>query len=143
MSVLENANNCSPLLTRKQRQRRNRKRNKRRESIRIAQWLDDPHCRYCYAPLRSWKDGVLDHTLPASRGGGNGMTNAVLSCKLCDRAKGDRTVEEWHRDLLAGLFTIGGSFLTGDGPSTASSTDYVPVSPTSRRSSREVLLGSR
>jgi len=36
------------------------------------------------------------------------MANAVLSCVLCDRAKGDRTVEEWKRDLLAGLFSIGG-----------------------------------
>ena len=106
-------------------------------------WLDWPFCRYCCAPLHSWKDSALDHALPASRGGSDGMANAVLSCKLCDRAKGDRTVEEWQRDLLAGLFTIGGSFLTGDGPSTASSTDYVPVSPTSRRSSCEVLLGSR
>jgi 5-methylcytosine-specific restriction endonuclease McrA len=96
-----------PVLNRKQRQRRNRKRNKRREPIRIALWLDDPHCRYCRIQLRTWKDGILDHMTPASRGGGDGMTNAALWCKCCDRAKGNRTVKEWREDLLAGLFSIG------------------------------------
>lgn len=96
------------VLTRKQRQRRNHKRNKRREPIRIALWLDWPFCRYCCTPLSTWKHGILDHGTPRSRGGSDGMANAVLSCVCCDRAKGDRTVEEWQADLLAGLFSIEG-----------------------------------
>jgi hypothetical protein len=76
-------------------------------------WLDDPHCRYCRAPIRFHRDAVLDHAVPASRGGGDGMANAVLSCKSCDRAKGDRTIEEWKDCLLRGLFRVAFSTESG------------------------------
>jgi hypothetical protein len=93
-----------------------RRRAKRREPIRIALWLDNPSCRYCCVPLRSWKDAVLDHALPASRGGCDGRANAILSCKFCDRAKGDRTIEEWKAALRAGLFALPNPERTNDTP---------------------------
>lgn len=38
---------------------------------------------------------TVDHLLPRSRGGGT-FGNLVYSCKACNEAKGDRTVEEWR-----------------------------------------------
>jgi 5-methylcytosine-specific restriction endonuclease McrA len=84
-----------------------RRRRRIRTIIREKLWLEDPHCRYCRRPLAGPWAGVLDHATPRSRGGKDHANNAILACRACDRAKGDRTVSEWRRDLLAGLFSIG------------------------------------
>ena len=78
-----------------------------RRMLRAELFYEDPHCAYCRKPLAGPWAGVLDHATPKSRGGGEGPSNAILACKACDYAKGNRTISEWRRDLLAGLFAIG------------------------------------
>jgi 5-methylcytosine-specific restriction endonuclease McrA len=78
-----------------------------RRLLRAELYLEDPHCAYCRRPLAGPWAGVLDHATPKSRGGNDKPSNAILACKACDRAKGNRTISEWRRDLLAGLFSIG------------------------------------
>lgn len=77
-----------------------------RRRLLLNAWVNDPRCRYCGKPLRFPWQGVMDHALPRSRGGGNTAANLVLSCRPCDRAKGDRTIAEWRADLAANLFAL-------------------------------------
>lgn len=79
-----------------------------RRMLRLELYQQDPHCGYCRRPLACPDAGVLDHATPKCRGGGDRPSNAILSCVLCDRAKGDRTISEWKAGLLAGLFSLGG-----------------------------------
>lgn len=53
---------------------------------------DDYTCRYC-----GERGGRLecDHIQPVSRGGSNDPENLATSCFDCNRAKRDKTVEEW------------------------------------------------
>jgi 5-methylcytosine-specific restriction endonuclease McrA len=74
--------------------------------LRLELWLQDAFCGYCRKPLAGPDSGILDHATPKSRGGGDGPSNQILSCRRCDAAKGDRTISEWKADLLAGLFSI-------------------------------------
>jgi len=83
------------------------RRRRLRTLLKEERWLADPHCGYCRRPLPGPWAGVLDHAIPRSRGGSDGASNAVLACKPCDFTKGNRTIEEWRADLLAGLFSIG------------------------------------
>lgn len=55
---------------------------------------DSYTCRYCGA-----RGGKLecDHVIPVSRGGGHEESNLVTACFKCNRAKRDRTPEEWKR----------------------------------------------
>ena len=57
---------------------------------------DDFLCRYCGGPATE-----VDHTTPWSRGGETLPFNLAAACRACNRAKGERTPEEWHRDLAA------------------------------------------
>ena len=57
-------------------------------------------CFYCGYPLTNGGRGfVLDHLVPRSKGGGDGPTNRVAACRLCDSKKRDRmpTVEELEK----------------------------------------------
>lgn len=59
---------------------------------RIVFERDDFTCRYC------GKRGVrleCDHVMPLSRGGSSHPDNLVTACRPCNRAKRDRTPEEW------------------------------------------------
>lgn len=50
-------------------------------------------CRYCGAsdvPLE------CDHVKPLARGGSNEPDNLVTACRTCNRAKHDKTPEEWQ-----------------------------------------------
>lgn len=49
-------------------------------------------CTYC----GSGEDLECDHVFPISRGGGNDLSNLTTACGSCNRAKGDRTPEEWR-----------------------------------------------
>lgn len=53
---------------------------------------DGERCVYC-----GTIDGPfhLDHRLPWSRGGRDTVENLVVACEPCNRAKADKTVEEW------------------------------------------------
>ncbi|HET6324814.1 MAG TPA: HNH endonuclease signature motif containing protein [Planctomycetaceae bacterium] len=78
-----------------------------RRMLRLELYLQDPFCAYCRRPLACPDAGVLDHATPRSQGGSDQPSNAMLSCRQCDRAKGRRTISEWKAALLAGLFSIG------------------------------------
>jgi 5-methylcytosine-specific restriction endonuclease McrA len=58
-----------------------------------ALWEEFKHrCAYC------GEGGALtlDHIVPLSRGGTNGIDNCAPACWWCNRSKGDRTLEEWR-----------------------------------------------
>lgn len=55
---------------------------------------DDFTCQYCGAR------GVrleCDHIVPVARGGGHDPSNLATACFACNRAKRDKTPEEWVR----------------------------------------------
>jgi hypothetical protein len=47
-------------------------------------------CQYCGGAAVE-----VDHIIPRSKGGTNEESNLVACCLLCNRSKGDKTVEEW------------------------------------------------
>lgn len=55
-------------------------------------WVET--CSYCRKPADAW-----DHVLPFSRGGSDERWNMAPACKRCNSTKGDRTPEEWWKDL--------------------------------------------
>ncbi|WP_205664683.1 RNA-guided endonuclease IscB [Ammonifex thiophilus] len=53
-------------------------------------------CAYCGkedVPLE------VDHVVPKSRGGTDRVSNLTLACRECNRAKGNRLLQEWLEDL--------------------------------------------
>jgi 5-methylcytosine-specific restriction endonuclease McrA len=50
-------------------------------------------CRYCGGEATE-----VDHVDPRARGGATTPANLVGACRQCNKAKGTRTPEEWHRD---------------------------------------------
>lgn len=59
------------------------------------------HCMYCIKPM-AFVDCSVDHAIPVSRGGPNGLDNLVVCCKFCNKAKGDMNDTE-YRQLLEAL----------------------------------------
>lgn len=57
---------------------------------------DDFQCGYC----GSKKNLTIDHIIPKSKGGTNSWTNLVTCCYNCNRAKGNKTLEEANMKLL-------------------------------------------
>ncbi len=55
-------------------------------------------CAYCARRLSASKAGQpnMDHRLPIARGGDANITNLVISCGPCNRAKGEMTEAEFH-----------------------------------------------
>lgn len=53
-------------------------------------------CHYCGRPL-SLEEAVVDHKLAVGRGGRTEPDNLVASCRVCNRAKGDRPYGEFVR----------------------------------------------
>lgn len=76
----------------------------------------EPHFVYCYHCLEEGEArfpvvGAIqlpagfewDHLIPVSRGGTNDPDNIVVSCRSCNRSKGDRLhwigpIERWRRE---------------------------------------------
>jgi 5-methylcytosine-specific restriction endonuclease McrA len=54
---------------------------------------DDYTCAYC-----GERGGRLecDHIVPVAKGGSNDIENLTTACRPCNRAKRDKTVEEWR-----------------------------------------------
>ena len=54
---------------------------------------DNYTCKYC-----GERGGRLecDHITPVSRGGSNDRSNLATACRPCNRAKRDKTPEEWQ-----------------------------------------------
>ena len=57
-------------------------------------------CQYCGGvskdPVKEW-----EHVQPKSRGGSNSVNNATLACHCCNSDKGDHTLSEWKKIILA------------------------------------------
>jgi hypothetical protein len=62
------------------------------ERRRLKCLLPLSECAYCGEPLEGFPS--LDHVLPRSRGGPDGMSNRAPACRRCDRRKDNRTPEE-------------------------------------------------
>lgn len=56
-------------------------------------------CWYCGTPFQSFSEVELDHIVPSSRGGKDGMSNYAIACAFCNRAKGAHTLDEFLRWL--------------------------------------------
>jgi 5-methylcytosine-specific restriction endonuclease McrA len=50
-------------------------------------------CAYCGKPLNG--GGEIDHMIPLDRGGSHSPSNVTLACMPCNRAKGNRTPQEY------------------------------------------------
>lgn len=74
---------------------------------------DGWRCHYCARPLGWGHESVsrpeVEHLLPRVRGGSDRLSNVVLACGDCNRAKGSKTPVEWlgvecceaHREVEA------------------------------------------
>jgi 5-methylcytosine-specific restriction endonuclease McrA len=51
-------------------------------------------CAYC-GRREKLRRLTIDHRLPKSRGGSNGLDNLVLACTACNHAKAARLPGEW------------------------------------------------
>jgi 5-methylcytosine-specific restriction endonuclease McrA len=70
---------------------------KRRRRRRALLARNGAVCAYCGKELGTglpFSRATLDHVVPISRGGRNGLENLILACKLCQRAKGDSLPSE-------------------------------------------------
>jgi 5-methylcytosine-specific restriction endonuclease McrA len=56
-------------------------------------------CEYCGDELKG--GGEVEHMLPLDRGGTNERSNLTLACLKCNRAKGNRTADEFMAWRLA------------------------------------------
>lgn len=54
---------------------------------------DDYTCTYC---KERGKRLECDHIIPVARGGTHEHSNLTTSCRPCNRAKRDKTLEEWR-----------------------------------------------
>ncbi len=61
---------------------------------------DQNMCLYCGGTFAT-QDLSRDHVMPLSRGGRDGWTNVVTSCRRCNNRKADRNPEESGMELLA------------------------------------------
>lgn len=56
-------------------------------------------CFYCGVPFRGQGQGpdhrTVDHRIPRSRGGSEGLANLVFACFACNQAKRDRDEDEF------------------------------------------------
>lgn len=62
-----------------------------------------PICAYCGQSYRlnHYRQFTIDHVLPVAQGGTKDRSNLVGCCYLCNRAKGNRTPQQWAADILS------------------------------------------
>lgn len=87
------ANN--PPVNKLHRRTRDRKRSYRGAKRRLLK--DSPYCYWCKKPLDSTL-ATLDHLIPLSKGGTNGIDNFVLACENCNQERRDAMPErtDWQ-----------------------------------------------
>lgn len=53
------------------------------------------HCAICGRPI-SFSEMTVDHKVPLSKGGGNGIENLQPACKTCNLMKNSLTMQELY-----------------------------------------------
>jgi len=64
---------------------------------RIKKYLlkkDGYRCFYCRKKF-AYKDLIVEHIVPRSRGGSGNINNTVLACNFCNSSKCNQLIEEW------------------------------------------------
>lgn len=61
---------------------------------------------------------TMDHVIPRSQGGVNGLANRVLSCPACDLEKAGRTPQQWRPGWQSGNPVIDRATIRRDAPRT-------------------------
>ncbi|RMF87056.1 MAG: HNH endonuclease [Nitrospinota bacterium] len=61
---------------------------------------DNFTCQYCGVKGSNGFELTIDHIIPRSKGGKTCWENVVVACKVCNRRKGDRPLEETDLRLL-------------------------------------------
>lgn len=56
------------------------------------------YCHYCGKYVEK-KDRTVDHKVPVSKGGGDGIENLVLACKDCNGLKGSMSYRQFKKYL--------------------------------------------
>lgn len=65
--------------------------------------LDGQPCEYCGVTMditNPWRRPTRDHIVPRSKGGTNRAENLTQSCNICNEAKADSRLTEFHRWLV-------------------------------------------
>ena len=71
---------------------------------RLAIYLRDGlACVYCGATVEDGATLSLDHLTPHSHGGTNASGNLITSCRTCNSARGDRSIEEFAASIAGYL----------------------------------------
>jgi 5-methylcytosine-specific restriction endonuclease McrA len=66
-----------------------------KSKLRIRIWIAyNKKCYYCARPLRKGQF-TIDHVVPKSDGGGNGVKNMVPACRKCNLKKGSYSAYEF------------------------------------------------
>ena len=70
-------------------------------------WRDKYVCQYCGVNcITANLVAEVDHVIPRSRGGTSAWKNLVCACQPCNRAKGNRTTDEFgHSKIQGEIFT--------------------------------------
>lgn len=67
-------------------------------------------CYYCGCKIKE-DDFHVDHFIPIAKGGTNDFENLVPSCKICNQAKCEYTIEEFRGKIYKALDTASGRLL--------------------------------
>ena len=67
------------------------------EQVRSQLYAQQGNCDYCYVHMG--QAFTIDHVIPLSRGGSNGIENIVCACGSCNSSKGTKTGEEFRAYL--------------------------------------------
>lgn len=73
--------------------------NGRRRIVRILLARDGDRCFWCNVRFRGDVLPTIEHLLPRSEGGGNGLDNLALACHWCNQKRGVMPVAEFREWL--------------------------------------------
>lgn len=65
----------------------------------VTKECDDIRCWYCGRCIKD-KEITFDHVVPKAHGGTDDPSNLVCCCALCNRLKGQKSLEEFEKLML-------------------------------------------
>lgn len=68
-------------------------------------------CGYCGVFLHE-HELTIDHVIPKSMGGSNGLSNLMCSCKTCNSSKGTKSLEDYRLYISIGKSKYSGVITT-------------------------------